>query len=482
MKKSIVVAVLLPTAAAFAQDSALTLYNQNFAVVRERIELDLREGENQVVFSGITAYAEPDSVILRDFSGQNSLRILEQNYRADPVTQDLLLAHFTGAEIEFLSDTNIVKGKIIRAGNMTSAPYNLREQPIIEVDGQLRFSLPGEPLFPALADDSILKPTFNWSLHSDQAGKTDAELCYISGGLTWEADYNIIAPEQGGEVDLIGWITMENHSGRTFENAGIKLMAGDVEKIAPTPSSRVVAKLKAPRMGFSAEFEPPVSEKTFDEYHLYELSRSTTLRDRETKQVEFLRATGVESKTVYIYDGAQIDHNRYHHWSYERIRHEREYGTESQPKVWVMREFRNTKENGLGIPLPKGRARFYRCNSDGQFEFTGENVIDHTPRDESVSIFTGNAFDLVGERNRMYFDINTSENWLDEAFEIKLRNRKENEAVQIRVVEHLYRALGWQITEQSDPHLKTDSKTVEFRVDVAPGEEKVITYKVRYNW
>lgn len=480
MKPWIFVITSLLTGTVLAQDTALTLYNQNFAVVRERIELNLVEGENRISYSEITAHAEPDSVILRDLSGQNDLRIIEQNYRADPVTQDLLISYLEGQSIDFLSDTNLIKGKIIRGGKRTIDYRTPAELPIIEVDGQLRFSLPGTPLFPTLGTDTILKPTFDWLLHSDIEGETDAELCYVSGGMNWEADYNIVAPEQGSQVDLIGWVTMDNQSGRTFENAKIKLMAGDVEKIEPTskmmlrkPSSRIVGN------AFSA---PAVTEKTFDEYHLYELGRITTLRDRETKQVEFLRADGVDSQTIYIYDGVSIDQNRYRNWGYDNIRGHRDYGTESNPKVWVMREFKNTKENGLGLPLPKGRARFYRRDTDGQLEFTGENMIDHTPRNETVSVFTGNAFDLVGKRTRTYYEINTSAKWLDESFEIKVRNRKENESVEIRVVEHLYRALSWDIVFTSDAFIKTDSNTVEFRVQLQPDEEKTITYRAHYTW
>ncbi len=495
--KWIAVLALFAVSRVFAQNTALTLYNQNFAVVREQIELDLIEGENQIEFSGITAHAEPNSVILRDLSGKNNLRILEQNYRADPVSQNLLLNHFEGQEIDFLSGTNMVRGKIIRSGyvphysamNRYGNQYANRQyattqgsgQPIIEVDGQLRFSLPGQPLFPTLGNDSILKPTFNWLLHSDRAGKTEAELCYVSGGMSWEADYNIVAPENGNQVDLIGWVTMDNQSGRTFENAKIKLMAGDVEKLQPG-GMPAISGMRGGLGGFDKSSPQAVTEKTFDEYHLYELARTTTLRDRETKQVEFLRAAGIESQNVYIYDGVKVDQNRYRNWRYENIRRERDYGTESNPKVWVMREFKNTKENGLGLPLPKGRVRFYRRDTDGQLEFTGENLIDHTPKDETVSLFTGNAFDLVGERARTNYQIDTSKNTLDESFEIKLRNRKENDTVEIRVVEHLYRALTWEIAESSHIHLKTDSNTTEFRIQLKPGEEKTLTYTAHYTW
>ncbi len=499
MKKSIAILALLTTGTIHAQHTALTLYNQNFAVVRERIDLDLAAGETQITFSGITAHAEPDSVILRGLSDGSTLRILEQNYRADPVSQALLLNHFEGREIDFLSGTNIVKGKIIRSGyvphhaamNRYGNQYASRQyaatqgsgQPIIEVDGQLRFSLPGLPLFPTLGNNSILKPTFNWLLHSDHAGKVNAELCYVSGGMSWEADYNIVAPETGNTLDLIGWVTMDNQSGRTFEKAKIKLMAGDVEKLQPGGMPAISGMRGGiGNMRLNEAGAPAVSEKAFDEYHLYELNRTTTLRDRETKQVEFLRATGVDSQTIYIYDGVKIDHARYRGWRYDNIRRERDYGTESNPKVWVMREFKNTEDNGLGIPLPKGRVRFYRQDTDGQLEFTGENMIDHTPKDETVRLFTGNAFDLVGERKRTGYKINTSENWLDESFEIKLRNRKENEAVEIRIVEHLYRSLNWGISESTYTHKKTDSNTMEFHIKLDPGAETTIPYKVHYTW
>ena len=214
---------------------------------------------------------------------------------------------------------------------------------------------------------------------------------------------------------------------------------------------------------------------------LYSLNRHTTLHDRETKQVEFVRASGIQSQRLYIYDGAQIDWQRYRNWSLDSIRREREYGTQSNPKVWVMREFQNAKENHLGMPLPQGRVRFYRRDTDGQIEFTGENVIDHTPKDETVRIYTGNAFDLTGERKRLHYVIDTGKDWLDESFEIILRNHKE-EAAEIRVVEHLYRGKNWEIPTHSDAYKKLDSQTLEFRAQLQPDEQKKITYTVHYTW
>jgi hypothetical protein len=325
-----------------------------------------------------------------------------------------------------------------------------------------------------------LKPTINWLIKTNEKGKLPAELSYITGGMSWEADYSMLDSGDGNELDMIGWVTMDNQTGRTFENARIKLMAGDVSKIQPR--DQYYADYAMARPMSAGEMAPAVTEKAFEEYHLYTLANTTTLRDRQTKQVEFVRAKGIKSKKLYVYDGVRIDRQRYQYWTLENIRDNVEYGTQCNTKVWVMREFINSKDNNLGMPLPRGLLRFYRTDDDGQLEFTGENYIDHTPKDEKIRVYTGNAFDLVGERIRKEYKIDTLARWLDEVLEIKIRNRKEKDTVQVRVVEHLYRWNTWEIVEKSNDFEKTDSRTIEFRVEVPPGEEKVITYKVHYTW
>jgi hypothetical protein len=486
--------------AAFGADPALTIYNQNFAVVRERIPLELMAGVNDVKFADITVHLEPESVILRDPSGKTELQILEQNFRNDPVNQRMMLSLFEGKEIDFLvtepqKPNRVVKGRVIRSGY---TPHNLSAmrrygeayhqsqttmaadtaEPIIEVDGQLQFQLPGMPVFPALTDQSILKPELSWQLQSSDAGKLDAELCYVSGGMSWMADYNLVAPQDGQNLDLIGWVTIDNQSGKNFEKARVKLMAGDVSKIQRDEQMRT----RAAAMSSVADAAgPPVTEKSFDEYHLYTLQRPMSLRDRETKQVEFVRASGVNSERLYVYDGASIDWNRWRGYDPAFLRQNDSLGAESNPKVWVMREFKNSKENGLGIALPKGRLRFYQRDEDGQLEFVGENNIDHTPKDETVRIYVGNAFDIVGERKRTAFKVDNANSWADESFEIILRNRKK-EAVEVRVVEHLFRWVNWEIREHSDPFTKLDAQKVEFRVKLEPDEEKKLSYLVHYSW
>lgn len=464
-------------AAAFAQPT-LTIYNQNFAVVRERVPFDLRAGENAVTFSGATLQLEPDSVVLRDPAGRAQFRVLEQSYRADVMSQGLLLSLNEGRELDFLlRDQNAkeytVRGKIIRSGYAAGGQAGT---PIVEVDGKLRFSLPGEPLFPALAGDGILKPTLTWQIGAASAAKFEAELGYITGGLSWQAAYNLVAPEKGDTLDIVGWVTVNNQSGKQFDRAAIKLMAGNVNKLQPDRGV-MDTRARGVMMAMAAE-AAPVSEKAFDEFHLYSLARAVTLRDKETKQVEFMRATGVKAPVIYVYDGAAAMGR-----SFGNMIRDPGYGTQAgNKKVWVMREFRNSEDNRLGLPLPKGRMRFYRRDeADGRIEFTGENELDHTAKNEWLRIYTGDAFDVVGERVRTDFQGNNRQDFAEEAFEIKLRNRKA-EPVTVRVVEHLYRWTNWTVLTKSDELAKKDAQTIEFSVLLQPDQERSITYRVRYDW
>jgi hypothetical protein len=488
-------------AVAAAQGPALTIYNQDFAVVRDKVALDLKAGSNDVQFVGVTTHLEPDSVVLRDPSGKVQLAVLEQNFRADTISQGLLLSRYEGKEIDFVITgqdgvERIVRGKVIRSGYQPNyaamgrygqqfamrqsqlGSYDEAGQPIVEVAGKLRFSLPGQPIFPALTDDSILMPTLSWRVFATAASKLDAEVSYVTGGMSWNAAYNLVAPEKGDTMDIVGWITIDNQSGKTFDAATIKLMAGDVNKLHEQEGGQ--AGRDEVFLGAMRAAAPQVTEKAFDEFHLYALPQPTTLRNRQQKQVEFVHATGVATKTLYVYNGA--DFGRYRGIDSESIRNTPDYGTQSNTKVWVMREFVNSQQNGLGIPLPKGRTRFYRRDdADGRLEFTGENLIDHTPKDETVRIYTGDAFDVVGERKRTDYQVHNGQRQMEEAFEIKVRNKKDA-AIEVRVFERLYRWINWQVIQKSHDFVKVDAQSIEFRVQVPAGGENVVTYRVRYDW
>jgi len=456
-------ALLLLAAApvSFAADPALTIYNGGYAVVRETLPIDLKSGLNQVSFAGATAQVEADSVILRDVAGKAEFQILEQSYRNDPVSQAMLMSLFEGKTLEFVrreanKPDSVIIGKVIRSGYVPSGNY---VEPIIEVDGKLQFLLPGSPIFPSLGTDNILKPTLNWKLNSASSGKINAEVAYLSRGFTWEASYNLVATDQSDLLDVVGWVTMNNQSGMTFNDAKLKLMAGDVH--------RVVEAGIQPFGGGSAMAanivmaDKVVTEKSFDEFHLYTLGNPVTLRDKETKQVEFVRASGVKAERVYVFDGL--------------------YQGGGVGKVQVYREFKNAEANKLGLALPKGKVRFYSQDADRQLEFVGENQIDHTPKDETIRVLTGNSFDLVGEHRITNENEDGANRVATQTVEVKVRNRKK-EPVEIRVREHAVRSNTWTLTTQSQPHEKKDAQTFEFRVPLQPDEEKVITYTIRYTW
>lgn len=489
MLKHFVVLCTVLAATSFAQQSqapSLTIYNQNFAVVREFVPLRLNAGVNQLSFDNITSFVEPDSVVLRDPAGRVRLSILEQNYRTDVASQQNLLRAYEGKVIEFqTAPGQTVRGRVIRAGGPMyggngcyGGNCGYSGEPIVEVEGKIQFGLPGTPIFPALQNEALLHPALNWLLQSDRTAEVNAEIGYITGGFTWEASYNVVAPESGDLLDVVGWITLQNHSGHTFENARLQLMAGDVNKIAPamdymSKAAPLEVTASAPLIQVGA------TEKAFDEYHLYTLGRPSTLENGETKQVEFLRGTSVPSKRIYVYEGYLLPENLRGNWEYQF--QQPNIGLTSNKQVYIMREFRNSAADHLGIPLPKGRMRFYRRDTDGSLQFVGENFISHTPKDELVRVYTGNAFDIVAERTRTDFHVDSNRQYIDESYQIKLRNHKK-EAVAVQVVEHMYRCDNWTITQKSAAYTKKDSHTVEFRANIPPDGETIVSYSVHYTW
>ena len=472
------------------QNSApsLTIYNQDFAVVREMIPLQLNGGVNQISFEGATSFLEPSSVMLRDPAGKLRFSILEQNYRTDIASQQNLLRAYEGKEIEFqVAAGQIVRGKIIRAGGAIyggngcyGGNCGYSGETIVEFDGKIQFGLPGTPIFPALQNESLLKPSLNWLLQSDRGAQLNAELSYITGGLTWEASYNVVAPENGDLLDMIGWVTLQNRSGHTFENARLQLMAGEVNKMTSADNRMMMMANGGIDVTAAAPLvQAGATEKPIDEYHLYTLARSSTLENGETKQVEFLRANGIPAKRLYVYEGYMLPENLRSNWEYQF--QQPNIGVTSNKQVYIMREFRNSEADHLGMPLPHGRMRFYRRDSDGRLQFIGENTIQHTPKDETLRVYTGNAFDIVADRTRTEFKIDGAQRWIDEVYVIKLRNHKK-EAVAVQVVEHLYRCDNWTITSESVDYVKKDSHTVEFTANIPPDGEQDVTYSVHYTW
>jgi hypothetical protein len=493
-----------------APAAALTIYNENFAVARSSIDLDLHPGINEISTNQVTTQLEPDSVVLRDpaaaAQARPSFHIVEQNYDAAVVTQDWLLKKYEGKTIQFALGNgigpdgrvitgNTIDGRIIRAPRQPDPyqnPYGNYQpsQPLIEVNGQMQFQLPGTPLFPATTDGLLLKPTLRWQIDSPRAQKLSAELAYVTGGLDWEATYNVVtagsaqdaaASTPDEKADVLGWVTITNRTGADFPSARIKLMAGDVAKIQSATNGRPQLKAAYAMDTNGIVVNGQVTQKPFDDYHLYDLNRTVSLPDGETKQVQFLEASGVTVTRSYLYDGADENRQSIVYYS-NRFIQDQNYGiSSSNTKVQIQQEIKNTEANHLGIPLPAGRVRLYRRDADGQMEFVGESQINHTPTEDTIKVTSGSAFDIRGSRKQTNFYIDNGRRTLDEYFEIKLTNQKAV-PVTVNVLEHLYRGDNWEIQQKSTDFTKLDSHTIQFPVQVLAKGDATVTYSVRYTW
>ena len=283
------------------------------------------------------------------------------------------------------------------------------------------------------------------------------------------------------KADIVGWVTIHNQSGTEFPQARIKLMAGDVAKINPRNNGIYSTGRDVAMLAGAYPVNPQVTQKAFDDFHLYDLNRTVSLRDGEIKQIQFIEASGVTLARNYLYDGAASNLQPISNFG-NNPDEQRSYGLNpDNTKVQIIEEVKNTETNHLGIPLPAGRIRLYRRDSDGQMEFVGESTINHTPAEDAIKITTGSAFDIKGSRRQTDFHVNQGERILDETFEIKLTNQKP-EPVNVNVIEHLYRGDNWEVQHNSADYTKLDSHTIQFPLQVPAKGEATFTYSVRYSW
>lgn len=470
----------------------LTVYNSGFAVVRDTVPLVLQQGENDVLCPTVSPFLDPASVILRDPTGKADFRIVFQKFRAKALTEETMLARFEGQTIPFQiyeeNKPREVMGKIVRAGywRRSSGSVEQASEPIIEMDGRFFFSVPGKPVFPKLPEGEILKPELRWTISAPKPVKTDAEIVYLTDGLSWEADYNAIVAEDGKISQLIGWITLENDTGIRFENSRLKLIAGNVKRVrgglrrssyfsSSAEVERVV--VTGSNIPTAEETGPAIARRTFDEYHEYSLPMPVTLLDREMTQVELVRGTNVNATRSFIYDGSNV---RVDNMGLDYAQLDSGFGTDSNSKIAITSEFKNDAANHLGVPLPEGQVHFYRPDAEGHLQFSGDSKIENTPQNELVRASTGFAFDIVGERRQTDYQVSEEEHKADESFEIKVRNHRKD-PVEVRVWEHPCRWRQWEIAAPSQPFKKIDQKTFEFVVSIPPNEEKKVTYTIRYS-
>jgi hypothetical protein len=443
------------------KEVAVTVYNSNVALVRDVRRLRLPAGTLDLRYMDIAAQVNPATVHIVSLTTPKDLNVLEQNYEYDLLSPQKLLQKYVGKEltlVRLVTENNSTKEVPVKATLLA-----LNEGPVWKVGNEIITGMATDRyVFPDLPENLYSKPTLIWLLDNARAGEQTVEASYMTNQVNWNADYVLtIRSEQKG-ADLNGWVTVINNSGTAFRNAQLQLVAGEVHRVTEAPAApvRAMAMRAAPTAG--AQFvQEPISE-----YHLYTLERRTNLQDKETKQISLLGATGLSFDKVF-----EVDGQGYYYHNAQRP------GQPIKEPVQVHIKFKNSEENSLGMPLPAGTVRVYQGDSKGRVQFIGEDHIGHTPKDETLDLHIGNAFDVVSERKQT--DFKTYGQAFEFAFEISLRNHKP-EPITVVVNEPL--GGDWTMLDSNYKYEKTAAFAARFTVPVAANAESVLKYRVRVQW
>jgi hypothetical protein len=421
----------------------------------------------------VPALIDPTTVSFASLTDPKGTRVVEQNFEFDLTSTAKLLSRYLDREIT----VEQARGQTVEAftGTLVGTQGGLT---LRQPDGSVRIVPSNAGIrLPSLPGGLISKPTLVWDVETASAGSHRSRYTYQTGGMTWWSDYNLTysEPRPGScKVDVSAWVTIVNQSGASFPDAKLKLIAGDVQRAQAR--GQIYPAAQAPMRAMEAKVDA-FQEKAFFEYHLYTLGRRTSLAQNSTKQIElFPTAAGVGCEKTLVYYGATYPY-------YGSPVTDRTLGIQGNKKVDVYLRLKNSAANGLGVPLPAGKIRVSKLDeADRSLEFIGEDLIDHTARDETVQVKLGSAFDVVGERKQLDFRIDTSGKWIEEDIEVKVRNQKPDEAVSVIVKENLYRWSNWTILRKTHDFTKEDSRTIHFPVRVQPKGEATVRYTVRYTW
>jgi len=434
---------------------AVTVYNSDIGLIKDIRQLTLPGGLSELRFGEVAAKIMPQTVHIKSLTNPSQLHVLEQNYEYDLLTPRKLLDKFVGKEIMVLKEGIEVPVTIL----------STNEGLVYKLGGRIFTGQPHNLIFPSIPNNLISQPTLLWSLENRNANAQKVEATYLTRGLNWKADYVAVLDGNDKNLDLSGWVTLDNQSGATYQNARLKLVAGDLNRVVEEYKARDAI---AGRMELASKVASPApfAEQSFFEYHLYSLQRPTTIKNQQTKQVSLLSADRIPVGKRYIFTGSpQYFHSRYP-------------GVMPKQKVGVFVELANKKDNNLGMPLPKGTLRVYKADADGSLQFIGEDRIDHTPKDEMIKIKMGDAFDVIAERKQTDWR-KIADNLYEAAFEVSLRNHKD-EPVTISVIEPMMR--DWEILTSSHAHKKVEAHTAQFEIPVAKDGETKLTYRARYKF
>ena len=453
----------LPSAAPLTSTRAdqtqvsLTIYNSNLGLVKDVREIELAEGLTRLQFMDVAARIMPTTVLVRSRTDANTLQVLEQNYEYDLLSPDKLLEKYVGKEVKLL-DKNYFTGK---EELVTATLLATNDSPIYRVGDEISIGLPGRVILPQLPANLIAQPTLVWLLRTQAASTHTIEASYLTDDITWQADYVAALNSDDSLADLSGWVSIENKSGTTYRDATLKLVAGDVNRVRPEVFVDYARTIGAVA---SASPEPQFQEEAFFEYHLYTLERATTVQDNQTKQMSLLSAADIPITKRLVLRGQP---------HYARATFDTPPPLQ---KVSVYLEIENAEQHHLGIPLPKGTLRVYKADAQGSLQFVGEDDIDHTPKDETVSVKMGEAFDVVGERRQTSFT-RLSRRLSEVSWQIVVRNHKD-EDVRVRVEEPM--SGDWEVVASTpEQYEKPDAHTLRFEVTVPKNGEVTIGYRVR---
>ena len=437
-------------------DIAVTAYNNGIALVRDVRELDLPQGEVELRFMDVAQQIRPETVGLRSLAQSGSVVILEQNYEYDLISPQKLMEKYVGKEVKLINFSNEL-GFDEKSAELLS----MNEGPVYRIEGQIFLGHPGNVVVPEIPDNLIAKPSLIWQLKND-LGAQQLEATYITNGISWRADYVLTLAKNDKSLDVSGWVTMDNQSGAAYNNARLKLVAGDINVVQARLSRR--ERSAGGRVLAEGAEEMP-REEAFAEYHLYTIPRRTTIKQNQSKQVALLSGSGVQCEKVYEFRGmVEFYSNR--------------FPAMKDQHVDVFLKFKNEEANGLGIPIPAGIMRIYQEDSEGMLQFAGEDRIDHTPKDEEIRLRMGKAFDVVADRIQKDYK-KVSDRVHEAEFEIIVRNHKEQDVV-VDIVEPM--PADWSVLSKSHDFVKKDAHTAVFSVPVPKDGEATVTYRVRVQY
>jgi len=432
----------------------VTVYNNNLGLIKDTRKVTLPVAQGELKFMDVAAFINPVTVHAKSLNTPDKFAVLEQNYEYDLIDQNKLLDKYVGKKIKILNwnpyqdKKEIVEAKLISNNNGQ----------VYEIGDEIYLGHPGVEILPQLPENLIAKPTLMWLFNNTSSQPHQLEVSYLTNNLSWKADYVLVVDQKDAQGDLSGWVTVDNQSGAAYKEAKLKLVAGEVQTMQQKvpdfddkmPTSKGVGALQ-------------FSEQGFFEYHIYDLARRTTIKDKETKQISLLEANGIKLQKELLVYGVKSYFTAYY----------RPENPKQPVDVYI--KFKNSKENQLGMPLPGGIIRLYKEDSAKSLQFIGENQIEHTPKDEEVKLKVGEAFDVVAERRQVDFK-QISNTVYESEWEVTLRNHKPEDTV-VGIIEPLYG--DWQVMSESHPHQKLDAFTIRFDVNVPKDGEVKVKYRIR---